>query len=128
MRRLSGVVCVLALTGLAKADDKPNPTGTWIYTVEVGGQTVDVTIKLKLDGDKLTGAVVINGMEKEIEDGKYKDGAVSFKEIRMMMGSNKKITIKYSGKVKGDILKCKREVDRDGQITSSEFEAKRSKD
>ena len=84
MNRLSAVVCVLAFAGLAKADDKPNPTGTWIYIVDVEGQLIDVAIKLKLDGDKLTGAVVINGMEKEIEDGKYKDGEVSFKEIRMM--------------------------------------------
>jgi hypothetical protein len=124
---LTAVVCVLAFVSLAKADDKPNPTGTWRYTVDVGGQSVDVAIKLKLDGDKLTGAVVINGMEKKIEDGKYKEGAVSFKEIRTM-STGKKVTIKYSGQVKGDTLKCKREADRDGQISSREFEAKRSKD
>jgi hypothetical protein len=29
MKRVAAVVCVLALVGLARAEEKPNPTGTW---------------------------------------------------------------------------------------------------
>ena len=42
---------VLAIAGPARAEDKANPTGTWKYTVDVNGQSIEVTIKLKLEGD-----------------------------------------------------------------------------
>ena len=126
MKRMAAVVCVLALVGLVRADDKPNPTGTWKYTVEVNGQSREVTIKLKLDKDKLTGTVSVRDMETKIEDGKYKDGEVSFTVTREINGN--KVTTKYTGKVKGDTFKGKRETERDGQTNTRDFEAKRSKE
>jgi hypothetical protein len=126
MKRMAAVVCVLALVGLVRADDKPNPTGTWKYTTEVNGQSFDVTIKLKLDGDKLTGTVSVRDMETKIEDGKYKDGEVSFKVTRERDGN--KFVSKYTGTIKGDTFKGKREFERDGQTNTREFEAKRSKE
>jgi hypothetical protein len=65
-------------------------------------------------------------METNIEDGKYQDGEVSFKVNREMDGN--KFTIKYKGKITGDIFKGKREPERDGQTNTREFEAKRSKE
>ena len=103
-----------------------NPTGTWKYTADVNGQSIDVTIKLKLDGDKLTGTVSVLDMETKIEDAKYKDGEASFKVNREMNGN--KFTIKYQGTIKGDTFKGKRELERDGQTNTREFEAKRSKE
>jgi hypothetical protein len=125
MKRVAAVVCVLAVIGLARAEEKPNPTGTWKYTADVNGQSIDVTIKLKLDGDKLTGTVSVADTETKIEDAKYKDGEVSFTAKPEFNGN--KITLKYTGKIKGDSFKGKREIDRDGQTTTREFEAKRSK-
>jgi hypothetical protein len=125
MKRMATVICMLAIAGMARAEDKPNPTGTWKYTVEVNGQSVDVTIKLKLEGDKLTGTVSVLNMESKIEDSKYQDGEVSFKVNREMNGN--KFTIKYKGKINGDTFKGKRELERDGQTNTREFEAKRSK-
>jgi hypothetical protein len=119
------VVCLLVLAGLARAEEKPNPTGTWKYTADVNGQSIDVTIKLKLDGDKLTGTVSVADTETKIEDAKYKDGEVSFTAKPEFNGN--KVTIKYAGKIKGDTFKGKREIDRDGQTMTREFEAKRSK-
>src|SRR4051794_15692946 len=81
-RRLAAVALCVAFAGLAAADDKKagDPTGTWKWTVEFGGQSRDVTLKLKLDGDKLTGTMPgRDGQETKIEDGTYKDGEVSFK-------------------------------------------------
>src|SRR5438552_3173767 len=72
MKRMAAVVCVLAVAGMARAEDKPNPTGTWKYTADVNGQSIDVTIKLKLDGDKLTGTVSVLDTDIKIEDAKYK--------------------------------------------------------
>ena len=87
MKRMAAMVCVLAFAGLARAEDKPNPTGTWKYTADVNGQSIDVTIKLKLEGDKLTGTLSVLDMESKIEDGKYRDGEVSFKVNREAGGS-----------------------------------------
>jgi hypothetical protein len=126
MKRLAAVVCVLAVAGMARAEDKPNPTGTWKYTADVNGQSIDVTIKLKLEGDKLTGTVSVRDTESKIEDAKYKDGEVSFKVKREMNGN--KITLKYTGTIKGDTFKGKRELERDGQTNTRDFEAKRAKE
>ena len=126
MKCVAAVVCVLAIAGLAGADDRPNPTGTWKYAADVNGQSIDVTIKLKLEGDKLTGTVAALDMESKIEDARYKDGEVSFKVNREMNGN--KFTIKYTGQIKGDTFKGKRELERDGQTNTRDFEAKRSKD
>jgi hypothetical protein len=126
MKRMAAVVCMLVVAGLARAEDKPNPTGTWKYSTEVNGQSIDVTIKLKLEDDKLTGSVTVFDNETKIEDAKYKDGEVSF-TVKPDFNGNK-FTIKYKGKIKGDSFKGKRELERDGETNTKEFEAKRSKD
>ncbi len=65
-----------------------------------------MTLKLKLEGDVLTGAMLgRNGQETPIQDGTYKDGAVSFKVVRERNGQ--KITTKYAGKVSDDTIKGK---------------------
>ena len=126
MKRVAAVFCVLAVAGLAGAADSPNPTGTWKYTAEVNGQSIDVTIKLKLEGDKLTGTVSALDSENKIEDGTYKDGQASFKVSREVNGN--KFSIKYRGQFKGDTFKGKRELERDGQTNTRDFEAKRVKE
>ena len=125
MQRMATLVCLLAVTDLARAEDKPNPTGTWKYKTDLNGQSVEVTIKLKLDGEKVTGTVSVMDMETKIEDGKFKDGDISFKVNREVNGN--KFAIKYAGKITGDTFKGKRDLERDGQTNSREFEAKRSK-
>jgi hypothetical protein len=128
MRRLTLVAVAVALVGLAgvaRAEDKPNPTGTWKWTINFGGNEREMAVKLKLDGGKLTGTFVgPDGKETAIEDGKYKDGEVSFKVTRERDGN--KFVIKYSGKVSGDTLKGKSEFERDGETRSRDWEAKRS--
>jgi hypothetical protein len=130
MRRLAIGAVVLAIAGLAapaRAEDKASPTGTWKWTVERGGQKRESTCKLKLEGDKLTGAMLgRNNQETPIEDGTYKDGAVSFKVTRERNGQ--KFTTKFTGKLTGDTIKGKTEFERDGQTQSRDWEAKRSKD
>ena len=130
MKRLVAATLVVALVGLAgvaRAADKPDPTGTWKWTVTFGGQEREQTLKLKLDGNKLTGHMLgRDNQEIPIEDGTYKDGEVSFKVTRERDGQ--KFTIKYMGKVEGDTLKGKTEFGPEGQTQSRDWEAKRSKD
>jgi|SRR6516162_7172484 uncharacterized protein (DUF2147 family) len=126
MKPMATLICLLAVAGMARAEDKPNPNGTWKYTAEVNGQSIEVTIKLKLEGEKLTGTVTVLDTESKIEDSKYQDGEVSFK-VNGEVNDNK-FTIKYQGKIQGDTFKGKRELERDGQTNTREFEAKRSKE
>jgi hypothetical protein len=130
MRKLVTAALVVVLTGLAgqaRADDKANPTGTWKWTVEFGGQSREMTLKLKLDGDKLTGVMVgRNNQETAIDDGKWKDDTVSFKVTRERNGQ--KSTMEYEGKLSGDTIKGKTKFERNGEAQSRDWEAKRAKE
>jgi hypothetical protein len=129
MKRLVVAALVLAFAGpvgLSRAEDKPDPTGTWKWTVTMGDQKREMTLKLKLAGDKLTGSYVgRDGKDTPIEDATFKDGEVAFKVTRERQGM--KFTVKYKGKVSGDTLKGKTEVERNGETQSRDWEAKRDK-
>ncbi len=117
---------IIGLAGLAQAADKPDPTGTWKWTVTRNDQKRDVTLKLKLEGDKLTGVMPgRDNAETKIDDGKFKDGEVSFAVTREFNGQ--KMTTKYKGKLDGDTIKGTTERERDGKAQTSEWEAKREK-
>ena len=138
MKHLIIGIFVLAVAGFVgtagaqekKADkaDKSNPTGTWKWKVNFSGQESERVLKLKLEGDKLTGTISGGqGGDVKIEDGKYKDGEVTFKVQRERNGN--KFTMHYSAKLSGDTLKGKTEIDRgEGEKMTFEFEAKREKD
>jgi hypothetical protein len=84
-------------------------------------------LRLRIRIMPVTGAVIgRNNQETAIEDGKFKDGEVSFKVTRERNGQ--KLTTKFSGKVSGDTIKGKIEFERDGQTQSRDWEAKRAKD
>ncbi|HEV2969456.1 MAG TPA: hypothetical protein VGY55_05645 [Pirellulales bacterium] len=127
MKRLLAPMIVLAIvataTAVRAADD---PTGTWKFSMKAGNnQTRDVTIKLKLDGDKLTGSIAGRTNDTPITDGQYKDGDISFSVVRERNGN--KFTTKYSGKLSGDGIKGKIESERNGQTNTQDWDAKREK-
>jgi hypothetical protein len=108
------------------ADESTDPSGTWKWSVTFNDQTREMTLKLKLEGDKLSGTMLgRDNQETAIEDAKYKDGEVAFTVTRERNGQ--KFTIKYQGKVSGDTIKGKTEFQRDGQTQSRDWEAKRQK-
>jgi hypothetical protein len=101
-------------------------TGTWKWSATFNNNTVESTLKLKQEGEKLTGVYIgRNNTESPIEDGTIKGDAVSFKIVREFNGN--KFTMKYSGTLSGDTIKGKSEFDRDGQAQSRDWEAKRQK-
>jgi hypothetical protein len=113
------------LSGLALADDA-NPTGTWKWSATFNNQTREFTLKLKLEGDKLTGSMLgRDNQETPIENATYKDGEVAFSVTRERNGN--KFTVKYKRKVSGDTIKGKSSVERDGQTMERDWEAKREK-
>ena len=89
----------------------------------MGDQTVERSLKLKLEGDKLTGTMLRrDGKETLIADGKFKNGELSFSVTRERDGQ--KMTSKYSGKVSGDTIKGNVEFTREGQAKSLDWDAK----
>jgi len=131
MRRLGVAALLVACVGLGGAgraeEKKAGPTGTWKWTVEAGGMSREMTLKLKQDGDKLTGHLVgRQGRETKIEDGKVKGDEISFQVTRERDGQ--KFVIKYSGKVSGDTIKGKAAFERDGQTQSRDWTATRAKE
>src|SRR5437899_3681717 len=115
---------ILALGAVAQAQDKKaDPTGTWTWSQpgRSGGPERKSTLKLKLDGDKLTGTLSAPGRggqnsDADIADGKLKGDEISFTVTREFNGN--KVTAKYNGKISGDSIKGKIEVERDGQSNS----------
>jgi hypothetical protein len=129
MKRLvvAAIVLVFAAPALVRADDKASPTGTWKWTIKTkDGQEREFTLKLKADGDKLTGAMIRGDQETKIDEGTIKGDEVSFTITRERNGQ--KVTTKYSGKVIGDTIKGKAEFERDGKQQSRDWEAKRAKE
>ena len=123
---LAALGLIAGLVGTARADDKKaNPTGTWTWKFQrQDGEEVTSTLKIKQDGEKLTGKLNSFGSEADIAEGKVdKDGNVSFQVVRDFGGNQ--VTIKYKGKVEGDTMKLKAEFERDGEVRMREFEAKR---
>ena len=128
MRTLTAAVLVLGLAGLTGADDKKaDPTGTWKCETDVMGQKRESTLKLKLDGGKLTGTVTwADKKESKVENAKIKDGELTYSVVRELMDQT--FTIKYVLKVEGDALKGKSEADFGGETRSFDVEGKREKE
>ena len=129
MKRRELLVLGLVVLGLAtqvQAADKADPTGTWKWSVTFNDQTRELSLKLKLEGDKLTGSMPgRNNTETAIENATFKDGEIAFTVTRER--NNQKITTKYTGKLEGDTIKGKMESERNGQSQSRDWEAKREK-
>jgi hypothetical protein len=108
--------------------DRNDPTGTWRWTFGgFGGKNRDVTIRLKLEGDRLTGSMPnFDGRDTPLEDLRYRDGEVSFKYTRERDGN--KFVVRYEGKVQGDHIRGKTEFDFGGQSRSRDWEAHRVRD
>jgi len=120
---LALLLCAASVTAGEKAD----PNGTWKYTVDVQGQKIDSVATFKLEGDKLTGTVkrATGEMEAKIEEGKFKDGEVTFQVTREFEGN--KLVLKYKAKITGDELKGKITGSFMGNDFDLDWNAKREK-
>ncbi len=113
----------LGFAGAAVAAD--DPSGTWKWTVNFNDQEREVSLVLKLEGETLTGSMPGRGdRSTAIENGTYKDGEVSFSVTRER--GDMKITSKYKGKVAGDTITGTIENERDGNVRSREWVAKKA--
>src|SRR5689334_3316162 len=117
-------MAVVALVGVARAAD--DPTGTWKWETNFNGKTRENTLKLKMEGDKLTGVMLgRDNQETPITDASFKDGKISFNYTREF--NNNKFTSKYTGTLSGDTITGKSETDFNGQSRTADWNAKRQK-
>lgn len=135
---LKASLCALLALGFvsqSRAEEKKaDPTGTWTWTRpgRNGGPEVKMTLKLKLEGDKVTGTLTMPGrnggdpVETKIEDGKIKGDEVSFSVTREFNGN--KFATKYNGKITAESIKGKAEFERNGETQSRGWEAKKATD
>ena len=101
-------------------------SGNWNTVLILGdGNRIEGTLKLKQDADQLTGAMVRNENETQIQDGKMDGDEITFKVIRDRDG--RKVTAKYKGKISGDTIKGKVESDWSGDWQTLDWEAARGK-
>src|SRR4029077_7492602 len=87
------LLMALTLSVTARADDK-NAAGTWTWNTPARGGGADRTntLKLKIEGAKLTGKLSVPGrdgqpVETEISDGKVSGDEVSFTVNREIAGT-----------------------------------------
>jgi hypothetical protein len=105
-KALLTIVTILILAGTGTAEPpstgrrSSRDLGTWKWSVN---KTLVMTLRLKHEGETLTGILISNdGPEKEIEDGKYDDGKLSFK-VTSTAGKGD-VTAEYAGIVAGTVI------------------------
>jgi len=125
---LALAVAMLGLNSMLRAEEKASATGTWTwkFTMQDGTERT-TTLKLKQDGEKLTGTVSgWNNTETEIQDGKIKDGNITFKVVRKF--NDREFTTEYAGKLEGDTIKGKITMGSGDNKRERDWEAKRAKE
>lgn len=116
---------LLAAADRAPAADAADPTGTWKIKSKLGTKNVEQTLKIEHKDGKVTGTITAGKMETKIEDGKFKDGELTFTVTAEAKGAA--ITAKFSGKVTGDTIKGTSTTEFGGKDYKSDFEGKREK-
>jgi hypothetical protein len=121
-------ICLMSgLVSLAFADDaKLDLNGSWTWSYQGrNGNTMTSTLKLKQDGDTITGSVVgMNGQSTDIKDAKLAGDDLTFKVVRKR--NDQEMIINYDGKVTADEIKGKSTVDMNGTPSSRDWDAKRA--
>lgn len=122
-----GLITWLGWAAIGAAAETASPVGKWKWSIDRGGRTIETTLTIKQEGDRLTGTVTgPNNTETPVQELKFKDGELSFKVTREWSGQ--KMVITYKGKLHGDTIKGTSERDRDGEKTTRDWEAKRVKE
>jgi hypothetical protein len=136
------IAALLWSSGASLAADKSavDPTGTWkiaMINPETKAKSPERTLKLKLEGGKLTGNIdgrsEINGKVKifewAIKDTKLKGNDIAFTVTHApTYGNGPDSTTVYEGKITGDIMKGTAETEWSGNTHKRDFEARRVKE
>ena len=97
-------------------------TGEWRAEINLpNADPLATTFEFRVEGNKLTGAMLESETEEPILDGKVKDGQVTFK----IHDKVKRTTFTYKGRIMGDTIRF-RVVATSGRFRIVEFTAERA--
>lgn len=133
MKKLALVAFLFGMFGLitaVQAADKDEVTGTWKIKTKFGEKEIERTLKLENKDGKVTGTISgfggKNAKDTAIEDGKFKDGELTFNTTRTGgKDKDQKFVSKYSAKISGDTIKGTVTSDFGGKENKSDFEGKK---
>jgi hypothetical protein len=127
--------------GMAADKAAIDPTGTWkvtTFNLQTNSKTgSEETLKLKLEGGKLSGTIThrsnSNGKEiireSPIKETKFQGGEISFTVSHPPhVGAGPDVTKSYQGKISGEVIKGKLESEWSGATIARNWEAKRVKE
>jgi hypothetical protein len=124
MRRLLVVALVAGCTGFVALGADDDPTGTWTWTTP----REQIKVKLTLDGDRVTGAMIRkNGQKLTVDNGTFKDGDVAFDVVAKTPGGQPMLH-KYQGRVTADAIKGKVRIEFPDHTVAGDWQATRVKD
>ncbi len=124
-KTLTAALLVVSCTAAAaRAAADPNGTWKWTFTTQ-NGQEIAISATLKAEGEKLSGKVARNDQSTDITDGTFKNDEVSFSVERERNGQ--KFVSKYKGKVEGDSINGKIEIELGGETRSFDWKPTREK-
>lgn len=131
MKSLRILLLALAATaGSALTAFAGDPNGVWKFKAEAQGRSVESTLTLAWQNNKLTGTIDNRAGKTEIKDAKFANDQVTFTVERTFGKRLRKRTfeVHYSGKLEGDTIKGTIETHgRDDQPISVAWEAQRAK-
>lgn len=103
---------------------KLDPTGTWKWSMtRQNGEKMEATLKLKLEGEKLTGNISGGDLSVEIENGRINGDEITFQTTVERDGA--KFVAKSRGKLAAALIKGTVEFETNGETRSREWEAQR---
>ena len=128
IRSFTAAIFVFLFTTLtAFAGD---PSGTWKFSAEAAGRSIESTLTLQWADNQLTGNIDNRTGKADIGEAKFVDDQVTFtvtREIGKRL-RKKTFTIHYTGKLEGDSIKGTIETTgRDKKPVSVPWEAQRVK-
>ena len=98
----------------AESATSSDPSGTWKRSYEWEGSPVEEVVRINLNsGGKVTGTLARNESVKQIKDGEFKDGKLSFSIADDFQGAT--WTSSYSGGIKDDAVEGTITLAGDGQ-------------
>ena len=106
-----------------KKPGKSNPSGTWTWESDVGGNYIASELKLSLHGKQLTGEYSDDNVSLEIENGQYDGDAFSFTLEFDVDGTEVKAAV--SGVAAGDKMTGNTKLSINGQEIELPIDAKR---
>ena len=126
MKAILSMALVLGVCGLAGAEDKVDPVGTWKCEYKIGDQMRTVELTIKKDGDKLVGTMNWpDQKDAKLKDVKLKDDTLTFSAVRKFMDNE--FPLDFTLKIDGDKLKGKAAAKFMGNKQEFDIKGKREK-